>query len=171
MMSSLGSKRNIKIFSLALAGVFIVSIGGMALMSMGDVANAAPTSDIGVVDQTEVLKNNQQLAVEYQTKLTAEADAMKKEFDEKSQGMSDDEKQKLYSDMSQQFYEKRMAIEKDMKDQMDSVVKSVASKKGLSLVVEKSAVIYGGTDITKDVTDAMTQKLAAQSQQASSASK
>lgn len=50
MMSSLGSKRNIKIFSLGLAGVFILSIGGMALMSMGDVANAAPNSDIGVVD-------------------------------------------------------------------------------------------------------------------------
>ena len=30
MMSSLGSKRNIKIFSLALAGVFISSIGGSA---------------------------------------------------------------------------------------------------------------------------------------------
>ena len=40
MMSSLGSKKNVKIFSLALAGVFIASIAGMALVSMGDVANA-----------------------------------------------------------------------------------------------------------------------------------
>ena len=53
MMSSLGSKKNVKIFSLALAGVFIASIAGMALVSMGDVANASPTSDIGVVDQQE----------------------------------------------------------------------------------------------------------------------
>ena len=160
MMSSLGSKRNIKIFSLALAGVFILSIGGMALMSMGDVANAAPNSDIGVVDQQEVLQNNQAVALQYQQKLQQTADSMKKDFDTKSAKMTDAEKQKLYNDMSQQFAEKRAAIEKDMQGQIDSAAKSVASKKGLSLVVEKSAVVYGGVDITKDVSDAMTQQAA-----------
>ena len=148
MMSSLGSKRNIKIFSLALAGVFILSIGGMALMSMGDVANAAPNSDIGVVDQ------------QYQQKLQQTADSMKKDFDTKSAKMTDAEKQKLYNDMSQQFAEKRAAIEKDMQGQIEAAAKAVASKKGLSLVVEKSAVVYGGVDITKDVSDAMTQQAA-----------
>ena len=34
MMSSLGSKKNVKIFSLALAGVFIASIAGMALVQL-----------------------------------------------------------------------------------------------------------------------------------------
>ena len=143
MMSSLGSKKNVKIFSLALAGVFIASIAGMALVSMGDVANASPTSDIGVVDQQEVLKNNQMVAMEYQKKLQETANQTKKDFDTKAEGLSDEEKEKLYA---------------DMKDRIEGVVKSVASKKGLSLVVEKSAVIYGGTDITKEVSDAMAQQ-------------
>ena len=92
---------------------------------------------------------------------------MKKDFDTKSAKMTDAEKQKLYSDMSQQFAEKRAAIEKDMQGQIESAAKAVASKKGLSLVVEKSAVVYGGVDITKDVSDAMTQQAA----KASSATK
>ena len=158
MMSSLGSKKNVKIYSLALAGVFIASIAGMALVSMGDVTNASPTSDIGVVDQQEVLKNNQMVAMEYQKKLQETANQTKKDFDTKAEGLSDEEKEKLYADMSQEFNEKRVAIEKDMKDRIEGVVKSVASKKGLSLVVEKSAVIYGGTDITKEVSDAMAQQ-------------
>ncbi|MFR6112001.1 MAG: hypothetical protein ACLUIQ_12265 [Dialister invisus] len=41
MMTALGNKKNVKIFSFALAGVFIASVGIMAIVSMGDTANAA----------------------------------------------------------------------------------------------------------------------------------
>ena len=57
MMTTLGNKKNVKIFSFALAGVFIASVAAMAVVSMGDTANAAPTSDIGVVDQREVISS------------------------------------------------------------------------------------------------------------------
>ena len=80
---------------------------------------------------------------------------MQKDFDEKTAGMSDEEKQPIYVEMQQQFNEKRVAIEKEMQEKVNKAVKSVADKKGLSLVVEKNAVIYGGVDITKDVTDSM----------------
>ena len=42
MMTTLGNKKNVKIFSFALAGVFIASVAVMAVVSMGDTANAAP---------------------------------------------------------------------------------------------------------------------------------
>lgn len=35
MMTALGNKKNVKIFSFALAGVFIASVGIMAIVSMG----------------------------------------------------------------------------------------------------------------------------------------
>ena len=63
------------------------------------------------------------------------------------------------------------AIEKDMEDQVTGAVKSVASKKGLSLVVDKSAVIYGGTDITKDVSDTLNKSISASQSAAASQSK
>ena len=79
--------------------------------------------------------------------------SMQKDFDEKSDGMSDAEKERLFADMQLQFNQKRLSIEKEAEDQVTNAVKSVASKRGLSLVVDKAAVIYGGTEITKDVSD------------------
>ena len=107
MMTALGNKKNVKIFSFALAGVFIASVGIMAIVSMGDTANAAPTSDIGVVDQRQVISDNGTLALDYQKKLKETADEMQKDFDAKAENMTDAEKEKLFADMQQQFNQKR----------------------------------------------------------------
>jgi outer membrane protein len=171
MMTTLGNKKNVKIFSFALAGVFIASVAVMAVVSMGDTASAAPTTDIGVVDQREVISSNGQLAIDYQTKMKQTAEEMQKDFDAKSAGMSDADKEKLFADMQQQFNQKRTAIEKDMEDQVTGAVKSVASKKGLSLVVDKSAVIYGGTDITREVAEALNKSVSSAQSVAASQSK
>ncbi|WP_296953886.1 OmpH family outer membrane protein [uncultured Dialister sp.] len=171
MMTTLGNKKNVKIFSFALAGVFIASVAVMAVVSMGDTASAAPTTDIGVVDQREVISSNGQLAIDYQTKMKQTAEEMQKDFDAKSAGMSDADKEKLFADMQQQFNQKRTAIEKDMEDQVTGAVKSVASKKGLSLVVDKSAVIYGGTDITREVSEALNKSVSSAQSVAASQSK
>ena len=157
MMTALGNKKNVKIFSFALAGVFIASVGIMAIVSMGDTANAAPTSDIGVVDQRQVISDNGTLALDYQKKMKALADEMQKDFDAKSANLSDEEKEKLFADMQQQYQEKSRVAEKELEEQVTGAVKSIATKRGLSLVVDKSAVIYGGTDITKDVSDNLSQ--------------
>lgn len=160
MMTALGNKKNVKIFSFALAGVFIVSCGAMALMSMGDTANAAPSSNIGVVDQQEVISATPALSADYQKKMQELASSMQKDFDEKSKDMTDEEKEKLFSDMQRDFNEKRVAFEKEMQDKVNAAVESVASKKGMSLVVDKNAVVYGGNDITKDVTTSLAKSTA-----------
>ena len=73
--------------------------------------------------------------------------------------------------MQEQFNQKRQAIEKDIQNKVDGAVKDVASKKGLSLVVDKNAVIYGGTDITKDVSTTLDKSVSAASGAVSSAQK
>lgn len=156
MMQILGNKKMVKMVSFGLAGVFIVSTAAMALMATGDTASAAPSSNIGVVDQQQVISANPNIGTEYQQKMQELAQSMQKDFDTKTAGMTDEEKQPIYMEMQQQFNEKRIAIEKEMQERVNTAVKSVAEKKGLSLVVEKSAVIYGGVDITKDVTTSMT---------------
>lgn len=45
MMTTLGNKKNVKIFSFALAGVFIASVAVMAVVSMGGYSQCG--SDIG----------------------------------------------------------------------------------------------------------------------------
>lgn len=160
MMEVMNNKKAVKWVSFGLAGVFIASTAAMALMATGDTASAAPSSNIGVVDQGEVISSNPAIGQEYQKKMKELAESMQKDFDEKTASMSDEEKQSTYVEMQQQFNEKRLAVEKEMQEKVNSVVKSVADKKGLSLVVEKSAVIYGGVDITKEVTDSMTKAAA-----------
>lgn len=130
MMTALGNKKNVKIFSFALAGVFIASVGIMAIVSMGDTANAAPTSDIGVVDQRQVISDNGTLALDYQKKMKALADEMQKDFDAKSANLSDEEKEKLFADMQQQYQEKSRVAEKELEEQVTGAVKSIATKRG-----------------------------------------
>lgn len=67
-------------------------------MSMGDTASAAPTSNIGVVDQQQVISANPAISAEYQQKMQSTAQEMQKDFDEKSKDMSDAEKEKLFAD-------------------------------------------------------------------------
>ena len=144
MMSEMGKKRNIKIFSGVIAVVFVLSIAGLAVMQMGNPVNAAPSSNIGVVDMSKVITPDNQDAVEAQKQLQQAGEDMQKQFDEQSANMTDEQKQALFQKMQEEIF-------KGMKDKVDTAIGSVASTKGLSLVVDKRVVLYGGTDITDQV--------------------
>lgn len=171
MMRFLGNKKYIKMFSFVIAAVFIISVGALAVTSMGNTAMASPKSDIGIVDRREVINANSSLATDYQKKIKETADKMQEEFDAKSKDLNDSEKQKLFEEMQQQFNEKRIAIDKEMEDTINGAVKIIAEKRGLHLVVEKAAVIYGGTDITKDVSDSLSKSLASNNEKSTSTDK
>ena len=143
MMSEMGKKRNIKIFSGVIAVVFVLSIAGLAVMQMGNPVNAAPSSNIGVVDMSKVITPDNQDAVEAQKQLQQAGEDMQKQFDE--------QKQALFQKMQEEMNQKQEEIFKGMKDKVDTAIGSVASTKGLSLVVDKRVVLYGGTDITDQV--------------------
>ena len=50
----MGKKKNVKIFSAAVAIIFVLSVAGIALMQVGNPVSAAPSSSIGVVDMSKV---------------------------------------------------------------------------------------------------------------------
>lgn len=151
MMRTLGNKKNVKIISLGVAVIFILGVAGIAMMQMGNPVNAAPQSSIGVVDMSAVFKPDSKDILEAQQKIQEASDATQKEFNEKSANMSEEEKSKLFGEMQQQLMTKREEIQKGLSDKVDAAVKSVADGRGLTLVVDKRAVLYGGVDITGDV--------------------
>ena len=59
----------------------------------------------------------------------------------------------------QQLQERLANKEKELMDPLmksiEEAIKKVADKKGLSVVVEKQTVIYGGVDITDEVAKSM----------------
>ena len=92
MMRAMRNKYNVKVVSFVVAAVFVLGIAAYAMMGMGNVAQAAPTSSIGVVDQANIIKDTSSLGVEYQQQMAAAAQQLQSEFDAKSANMSDAEK-------------------------------------------------------------------------------
>jgi outer membrane protein len=116
--------------------------------------NTPLPSTVGYVDQTQIdalpaissatadfakfkATEDQQMSVRFQSaKTQADRDALLKEY------------QKALSDKQTQTL-------KPLVDKTTGAIADVARKRGLTLVIDRSNVIYGGTDITADVTSAL----------------
>jgi outer membrane protein len=74
-----------------------------------------------------------------------------KEFEEKSANMNDNEKRDYYTQTQQRLQQKNQELMEPITKNVEESVKKVAEQKGLSVVLDKGAVVYGGVDITQDV--------------------
>ena len=143
MMSEMGKKRNIKIFSAVIAAIFVFSIAGLAIMQTGNPVNAAPSSNIGVVDTSKIITPDNQDAVEVQKQLQQAEEDMQKQFEQQSANMDDQQKQELFQKMQGELTTKRQELFKGLKDKVDTAVGNVAQTKGLSLVERRSLWRHG----------------------------
>ena len=73
------------------------------------------------------------------------------DFEAKSASMNDQEKSDYYQQTMQRLQQKNEELMEPIEKSIQDAVKAVAEKKGLSVVIEKGAVVYGGQDITQDV--------------------
>ncbi|MDQ2865554.1 MAG: OmpH family outer membrane protein [Candidatus Eremiobacteraeota bacterium] len=116
-------------------------------------ASPAPSS-IGFVDET---------ALDDSAKVKDAADQLQK-FTSNQRSLygsklqsarTDVDKQAVMADYNKAIQDKRDALMKPLVDQTKAVTSDVGKKKGLLLVIDRGDIIYGGTDITKDVHDAL----------------
>jgi len=66
---------------------------------------------------------------------------------------TDADRDAIYRDYRKTLDDKQTQVLKPVVDQTRSVIADVAKTRGLVLVVDKGNVVFGGTDVTKDVTD------------------
>ena len=143
-------KKQVKIVSILIAVLFIGSVVALALTQTGNIASAASSSSVGVVEYERILMQHPDMqSIDDQLKVTV--DETKKEFDEKSAGMNDQEKADYYRQCQERIFQKREELLDPIVKSIEAAIKSVADKKGLSVVLAKAAVVYGGQDITNDV--------------------
>ena len=145
MMQQLRNPKNVKMISLFVAAIFVLSCFAITLQqgSFSGIASAASSeSAIGVV-------NYQMLGVEEAMK--QEIATQQKNFDEKSQNMNDTEKQRYYQQLQEVIANREKELMEPVFQKIEAAIKKVADKKGLAVVVEKNTVIYGGLDITDEV--------------------
>ncbi|MGD0475175.1 MAG: OmpH family outer membrane protein [Candidatus Velthaea sp.] len=127
------------------------------LTSPGDPVPPASTpgpSSVGYVDQR---------AIDDLAKVKAvQADFAKFKADEEKAAQAklkaaktDTERQAIFTDYKKSLDAKSDQLIKPVVDQTRGVIGDVAKKKGLTLVIDRGNIIYGGQDITSDVTAAL----------------
>ena len=151
------NKKNVKTVALAIAAAFLFGVAGLAVTQTTRVVSAAPSSNVGVVNYQMVVQQHPDLA-KVQTAMQAESEAAKKEFDAKAASLGDKEKQEYYMQLQQRLQLKNQELMVPLFSKVDAVIKEVADAKGLSVVVDKGAVIYGGQDITDECVKKVTGK-------------
>ena len=141
-------KKQVKFISILIAVVFVGSV--VALTQSGSGIASAASSAVGVVDYRQVGSQHPQLAAA-SAEMQKAAQEAQADFESKSANMNDQEKSDYYQQTSQRLQQKNEELMEPIEKSIQDAVKSVAEKKGLSVVIEKGAVVYGGQDITQDV--------------------
>lgn len=146
-------KKQIKIFSVVIALVFVGSVAAMAVTSMGSLTGgvaSAASSAVGVIDYRQVMSQHPGLEAA-NAQMQKEVETAQQEFEAKSAEMNDQQKAEYYQQTQQRLAQKQADLIDPLSKQVEATVKSVAESKGLSVVIDKGAVVYGGQDITQDV--------------------
>ena len=151
MLSQLRNKKNVQLVSLAIVAAFVLGIVGLSL-SQSSIGHAAPANNsaVGVVNYQMIVVSTPDMDA-YKTSMQAEIDSAQKEFDEKAKDLPDQEKQRYYAQLQDRLAQKDRELKSPILDKINAAIKKVADAKGLSIVVDKQAVLCGGVDITDDV--------------------
>lgn len=143
-------KKHVKIVSICIAVIFIGSVVALALTQSGNIASAASSSSVGVVDSRQIMASHPDVS-KLQSQLETTINDVRKEFEEKSAGMNDQEKADYYQQCQDRIRQKQEELVAPIEQSIQAAIKKVADKKGLAVVVDKLAVVYGGQDITQEV--------------------
>jgi len=120
-------------------------------------AQAAPAASVGYVDFIQLIQQHPD-TVQANAVLKAEQEALKKEFETKSAGLSEQEKRELDRQLRQRLAQKRLELVKPISAKVVAAANEVAKEKELSIVIGKNEVVCGGVDITADVLKKITGK-------------
>jgi outer membrane protein len=116
--------------------------------------NTPPPSTVGYVDQAQIdaLPSIRNATSDFgKFKATQDQQAAAKFKSAKTQADRD----AIMKDYQKALTDKQNEVLKPLVDKTQSAMTSVAQKRGLILVIDRASVIYGGTDITADVTSAL----------------
>jgi outer membrane protein len=150
-------KKQVKIISVVVAVFFLLGVVGIALSQSGKSYAAGSSSNVGIVNSQILLQSLPDYA-KAQQDFQAEYEQAKKDYDAKSATMNDKEKQEYSAQVQQRLALRQQELIGAINDKIVAAVKAVADSKGLTVVLDKSNVIYGGQDITDEVGKKLTGK-------------
>ena len=140
-----------------IAAIFVLGCFALSLTQSGfgrSAQAAASESAIGVVNYQMLVAQSPALKTVDEA-MKVEIETAQKDFNEKSKNMNDAEKRRYYTQTQERLANKQKELMDPVLKSIEESIKKIADKKGLSVVVEKSTVVYGGVDITDEVAQAM----------------
>lgn len=144
-------KTQVKIFSVVIALVFVGSVVALALSQSGTgIASAAGNSNVGVVDFRKVMTSHPDFA-KANTEMQQAVQEAQMRFEANNANKSDEEKAKAYQEIQRELGQKEQKLLSSIQEKVNAAVKQAADARGMTVVLDKSTVVYGGEDITADV--------------------
>ena len=111
-----------------------------------------PPSKVGFVDQSAIDQTPKVKAVT-DAFVKFKTDQDKAAADKLKGAKTDADRETILKDYRKTLDDKQTQTLKPMVDTTRSAISDVAKAKGLILVIDKGNIVFGGTDITKDVTE------------------
>ena len=134
MMEKLRNPKNVKTISLIVAAIFVIGCFTLAMSAGGfgsSVASAASSeSAIGVVDYQVLVSQSPQLEQVRSDMQKAVAET-RREFDNNSQNMNEEEKERYYRQMQERLATKEKELMDPVLTGINDTIKKIAEKKAI----------------------------------------
>lgn len=148
--------RKIQPIWLAAAGAVVIALV-VALVVWAGAPAIGQSFTIGYVDMQKALDSHPRRSASEKA-LQEFLQAKQREFQQRSQGLNAVQRQDLDRQLQQQFVEKREELLGGLDKDIRAAVEKVAKDRGISIVLERSVVLYGGIDLTDSVVSQLTGK-------------
>lgn len=138
--------------------MLIALVGGVWLLAGGDAAPVFGQSfTIGFVDMQRALDAHPRKAASERA-LQEFFQAKQREFNQRAKGMSAEQRQLLDRELQQQVIEKRQELLGGLDKELRTAVEELARAEGVSVVLERAVVLFGGLDMTDQIIKKVTGK-------------
>ncbi len=134
---------------IAVGVIAILVIAGFLVVQKVPIATGQSFS-VGYVEMQRALDSHPR-KVSSERALQEFFQAKQREFQERSKGMTAFQRQELDRQLQQQILEKRSELLGGLDKEIRSAVETAAKQAGVTVVLDRTVVLYGGTDLTEAV--------------------
>lgn len=133
---------------IAVGAIVIVAVAAALLLRQAPALGQS--FSVGYVDMQRALDSHPRRASSERA-LQEFFQAKQREFQERSKGMTAFQRQELDRRLQQQILDKRNELLGGLDKEIRAAVEDAAKQAGVSVVLERSVVLYGGHDLTEAV--------------------
>ncbi|MBI2200321.1 MAG: OmpH family outer membrane protein [Armatimonadetes bacterium] len=150
--------RRIPMGWLAVSLIIVLVIGAITILALSPGGSVLGQSfSIGYVDMARAVDSHPRRQASERA-LQEFFQAKQREFQQRARGLNAVQRQELDRQLQQQFIQKREELIGGLDKDIRGTIETVAKERGVSIVLDRNVVLYGGTDLTDAVIGKLTAK-------------